>query len=92
MTSAIAWRFVFFCASPTGTDQPNALKAMPQRGTLTVVSRALEMQYVEIQFRDTGRGIPQKYLPRIFDPFFTREPAGKGMGLGLSISYGVIPA
>jgi len=40
----------------------NALKAMPRGGTLTVVSRALETQYVEIQFRDTGRGIRRKYL------------------------------
>jgi len=68
----------------------NALKAMPRGGTLTVVSRALETQYVEIRFHDTGRGIPQKYLPRIFDPFFTREPAGKGMGLGLSISHSIM--
>jgi len=68
----------------------NALKAMPRGGTLTVVSRALETQYVEIQFRDTGRGIRRKYLPRIFDPFFTTQPAGKGMGLGLSISHSII--
>lgn len=68
----------------------NALKAMPRGGTLTIVSRAVNSQYVEIQFRDTGRGIPQKDLPRTFDPFFTRKPAGKGMGLGLSISHSII--
>ncbi|MFQ5813800.1 MAG: PAS domain S-box protein [Anaerolineae bacterium] len=45
---------------------------------------------VEIQFSDSGRGIPPEDLSKIFDPFFTTMPVGKGTGLGLSISYSII--
>jgi two-component system NtrC family sensor kinase len=63
---------------------------MPQRGTLTVTTRTTEAGEVEIQFSDTGHGIPPENLHRIFDPFFTTMPVGKGIGLGLSISYSII--
>ncbi len=43
-----------------------------------------------IEFEDTGRGISEKNLPKIFDPFFTSKDVGDGTGLGLSISYGII--
>jgi PAS domain S-box-containing protein len=68
----------------------NACNAMPEGGTVTVVTRASEAGQVEIQFSDTGRGIPPEHLPEIFDPFFTTMPVGKGTGLGLSISYSLI--
>ncbi|MBI4759389.1 MAG: PAS domain S-box protein [Chloroflexi bacterium] len=68
----------------------NACNAMPQGGTLTVATRATEIGRVEIRFSDTGRGIPPEHLPKIFDPFFTTMPVGKGIGLGLSISYSII--
>jgi PAS domain S-box-containing protein len=45
---------------------------------------------VEIQVSDTGHGIKPEHLPKIFDPFFTTMPVGKGVGLGLSISYAII--
>ncbi len=45
---------------------------------------------VEIRIRDNGRGIPQKLLDKIFQPFFTTKPTGQGTGLGLSISYDII--
>jgi two-component system NtrC family sensor kinase len=47
---------------------------------------------VEIAIRDTGCGIPEANLQRIFDPFFTSKEVGKGTGLGLSVSYGIIKA
>jgi two-component system NtrC family sensor kinase len=45
---------------------------------------------VEISITDTGCGIPEANLQRIFDPFFTSKEVGKGTGLGLSVSYGII--
>ena len=45
---------------------------------------------VEIEFSDTGVGIPPEILPKVFDPFFTTMPVGKGVGLGLSISYSIV--
>ena len=45
---------------------------------------------VEIRIRDNGKGIPQKVLNKIFNPFFTTKPTGQGTGLGLSISHDLI--
>ena len=47
---------------------------------------------IEIAVRDNGIGIPQKLLDKIFQPFFTTKPAGRGTGLGLSMSYDIIRA
>jgi PAS domain S-box-containing protein len=68
----------------------NACNAMPNGGTLTVVTRSTEAGLIEIWFKDTGCGISPEYLSRVFDPFFTTMPVGKGVGLGLSISYSII--
>jgi len=45
-----------------------------------------------VQVRDSGRGIPRKFLSRIFDPFFTTKPVGEGSGLGLAICHGIVTA
>ena len=47
---------------------------------------------VKISIEDTGCGISEENLKRIFDPFFTSKEVGKGTGLGLSVSYGIISA
>jgi len=47
---------------------------------------------VAISIVDTGCGIPEANLLRIFDPFFTSKDVGKGTGLGLSVSHGIVEA
>jgi len=68
----------------------NAIQAMPEGGTLAIATRRGERPgFVELAFRDSGRGIPAEYLPHIFDPFFSTKAEG-GTGLGLSVSYGIV--
>ena len=81
----------------------NAQQAIAGEGTITVTTRqrmmtdprkqgAVPQRTVEIAIRDTGCGIPEGNLQRIFDPFFTSKEVGKGTGLGLSVSYGIVKA
>ncbi|SLM33044.1 conserved hypothetical protein [Desulfamplus magnetovallimortis] len=60
-------------------------------GVLTVRTEYQEKSdSVLIRFTDTGIGIPQENIPKLFDPFFTTKKMGKGVGLGLSVAYGII--
>ncbi|MDW8001418.1 MAG: ATP-binding protein [Deltaproteobacteria bacterium] len=82
----------------------NAIDAMPDGGRLKIKTEivsldkrlrklrepAQEGQYVVITVSDTGVGIEEEFLDRIFEPFFTTKPKGKGIGLGLSIVYGIV--
>ncbi|GAB4541878.1 MAG: hypothetical protein Kow0063_33170 [Anaerolineae bacterium] len=70
----------------------NAAEAMDAKhgGTITLATRLVDSQWVEVQVSDTGCGIPENNLGRLFTPFFTTKPTGKGTGLGLSITYGII--
>ena len=70
----------------------NALDAMEDDGELRVRTEVLDASGCEvgISFIDTGCGIPQSDLPKIFEPFYTSKLPGKGTGLGLSICYGII--
>ncbi len=67
----------------------NARDAMPSGGMLEVRTGAHNGS-VEIEVSDTGAGIPPEHIHRIFDPFFTTKATGRGTGLGLSVSYGII--
>jgi len=67
----------------------NAVQAMPEGGKLLIkVSEALGN--ISISVTDTGHGIKQDNLHKVFDPFYTTKPEGEGTGLGLSVSYGII--
>ena len=70
----------------------NAVDAMPEGGTLTFRSRALEDGWIELEVADTGTGMPPGVMDKAMDPFFTTKPVGKGTGLGLSRVYGTVRA
>ncbi len=67
----------------------NARDAMPSGGMLEVRTFATNGS-VEVEVADTGAGISRDHLARIFDPFFTTKATGRGTGLGLSVSYGIV--
>jgi two-component system NtrC family sensor kinase len=81
----------------------NAQQATETGGTIIVQTRvaaepvapepgSAPVPMVEIAIIDSGCGIPEKDLQRIFDPFFTSKEVGKGTGLGLSVSHGIVKA
>jgi signal transduction histidine kinase len=67
----------------------NARDAMPGGGWLTLLTHA-EDDAVVIEVCDTGDGIKREHIKRIYDPFFTTKGIGRGTGLGLSVSYGIL--
>ena len=77
----------------------NAVQAMPRGGTICISGRNIEVRpnefqdltpgnYVQIMAQDTGQGIPQEHLGRIFEPYFTTKEGGSG--LGLATTYSII--
>jgi PAS domain S-box-containing protein len=67
----------------------NARDAMPRGGWLTLATYA-EADTVVVEVKDTGHGIRKEHIRRIYDPFFTTKGIGRGTGLGLSVSYGIV--
>jgi eukaryotic-like serine/threonine-protein kinase len=78
----------------------NARDAMPHGGTVTIRTRNVVLgdtaaqranvpvgEYVEIEVIDTGSGMSQETMSRIFEPFFSTKPTGSGTGLGLAMVY-----
>jgi signal transduction histidine kinase len=59
--------------------------------TVTVITKK-EGDSIFVSVKDNGKGIPQKVLEKIFQPFFTTKPTGQGTGLGLSLAYDIVKA
>jgi signal transduction histidine kinase len=67
----------------------NGIKAMPDGGTLTISIETADRE-VLVRITDTGQGISENDIDKIFDPFYTTSPVGQGTGLGLSICYSIV--
>lgn len=83
---------------PVDTDQwmqvltnleKNAVEAMPAGGELTISVTENE-RTIEFLIQDTGSGIKPENMDKLFTPFFTTKPMGKGTGLGLPLIYGIV--
>ncbi|NMB99539.1 MAG: GHKL domain-containing protein [Thermoanaerobaculaceae bacterium] len=69
----------------------NAVEAMPEGGKIDILVRE-EGKNISFSIADSGTGIKKENLEKIFEPFFTTKQIGKGTGLGLAVSYGIIKA
>jgi signal transduction histidine kinase len=67
----------------------NAISAMNGNGKI-IIKTIQEGDWIKVQIKDTGPGIPEDIQSKIFDPFFTTKPPGDGTGLGLNISHNII--
>lgn len=69
--------------------EKNAVEAMPDGGNLNI-NLAGDEENIEIKVSDTGAGITQENMEKIFTPFFTTKKLGQGTGLGLPLIYGIV--
>ena len=67
----------------------NAIDAVEKDGLIEVKTRKKDSQIV-VAIKDNGPGVAEEHLKKVFDPFFTTKETGKGIGLGLSVSYNII--
>ena len=70
----------------------NAVDAMADQGTLTLRTRNLDADWIEVCVEDTGTGMSPEVLAKALDPFFTTKGVGKGTGLGLAMVYSTVKA
>jgi signal transduction histidine kinase len=68
----------------------NAVQASQPGGRISVRTLVDSDGFVACEIEDYGCGIDTNHLPRIFEPFFTTQPVGRGTGLGLAVTYGIV--
>jgi len=68
----------------------NAAHSIETQGTITIRTEKEDDEHIRIQIVDTGKGIKEENVSKLYEPFFTTKPVGQGTGLGLSLSYGII--
>lgn len=69
----------------------NAMEAMPEGGQLTIrTALDADRHAIRVEVEDTGVGIPKELMSQIFEPFFSTKSQDKGVGLGLSVVYGIV--
>jgi signal transduction histidine kinase/ActR/RegA family two-component response regulator len=71
-------------------NSEQAIRQGMKGGRIAISTRVTPRGRVSFEIADTGPGIPEEIIPRIFDPFFSTKPPGAGTGLGLSIAYSII--
>lgn len=77
------------------SNAKDAMERMQRKRELTISTALIRhngLKDVEISVKDTGIGIPEETVEKIFEPFFSTKEVGRGTGLGLSICYGIIEA
>jgi len=69
----------------------NAIEALPQGGEIDISAQYVkEKKQLKLVFHDNGIGIPEEFLPHIFEPFYSSKDNGQSVGIGLFVVYGVI--
>jgi signal transduction histidine kinase len=68
----------------------NAHQAIRGKGQVTVTTTCTEDSVISIEIADTGCGIGQETIDRIWDPFFTTKEVGQGIGLGLALTFDIV--
>ncbi len=72
------------------TNARDAIEAVGRGSGKVSIATRLKGEFIEIEFSDDGAGMNERTKAKAFNPFFTTKEVGKGMGLGLSLSYGMI--
>jgi len=67
----------------------NSIEAMPDGGIINIITDKYK-DMLRIIIRDNGTGIEEKKIKKVFEPFYTTKQIGKGTGLGLAVSYGIV--
>jgi len=82
--SALVHAFMNLCV--------NAVDAMPENGTLTLHTRNVDNDWIEVVVEDNGSGMSKEVLEKAMEPFYTTKETGKGTGLGLSMVFSTVKA